>query len=73
MRSVRKFACGGACCYPAAAMRLPMFWPLLGQAQAPTFTKIVDTTTAIPGGTGNFTGFNSPSGDGVDVAFLGFG
>ena len=39
-----------------------------------TFTKIVDTSDAIPGGTGNFTGFRvAPSLDGGDVAFTGFG
>ncbi len=39
-----------------------------------TFTKIADTSTPIPGGTGNFTAFGQrPSIDGGDVAFLGFG
>ena len=39
-----------------------------------TFTKIADTNTPIPGGTGTFTGFGvAPSIDGGDVAFIGFG
>ncbi len=39
-----------------------------------TFTKIADTTTPIPGGTGNLTGFDGPpSIDGGDVAFRGVG
>ena len=39
-----------------------------------TFTRIADTSTPIPSGTGNFTLFSqSPSIDGGDVAFLGFG
>jgi sugar lactone lactonase YvrE len=35
--------------------------------------KIVDTATAIPGGTGTFTGFGNVSLSATDVAFLGFG
>lgn len=46
-----------------------------GKAEAATFsfTKIADTNTPIPGGTGNFTGFGVPSLDRGDVAFLGNG
>ena len=35
--------------------------------------KIADTSTAIPGGTGTFTGFDNVSLSATDVAFLGFG
>jgi sugar lactone lactonase YvrE len=35
--------------------------------------KIADTSTAIPGGTGNFTGFGAVSLSATDVAFLGLG
>ena len=35
--------------------------------------KIADTNTAIPGGTGTFTGFGDVSLSATDVAFLGFG
>jgi len=35
--------------------------------------KIADTATAIPGGTGNFTGFGNVSISATDVAFLGLG
>ncbi len=39
-----------------------------------TFTKIADTSTPIPGGTGTFTAFGQrPSIDGGDVAFQGSG
>jgi hypothetical protein len=38
-----------------------------------TFTKVADTTTAIPGGPGNFTGFGSVSMDGGEIAFVGTG
>jgi hypothetical protein len=39
-----------------------------------TFTKIADTSTPIPGGAGNFTGFGIASViDAGEVAFLGFG
>ena len=34
---------------------------------------IADTTTAIPGGTGDFTSFGAASHDGYDVAFIGNG
>jgi hypothetical protein len=38
-------------------------------------STVADTNTPVPGGTGNFTGFNVlfPSDDGPDVAFGGFG
>jgi hypothetical protein len=35
--------------------------------------RIADTATAIPGGTGNFTGFRNVSISATDVAFLGLG
>jgi hypothetical protein len=35
--------------------------------------KIADTSTAIPGGTGNFTGFRAVTISDTDVAFLGVG
>ena len=35
--------------------------------------RIADTSTAIPGGTGNFTSFGDVSLSATDVAFLGFG
>lgn len=38
-----------------------------------TITKIADTNTAIPNGSGNFTGFGAVSLDGQDVAFRGLG
>jgi len=38
-----------------------------------TFRKVADTTTPIPGGTGNFVIFESPSIDGGSVAFKGAG
>jgi hypothetical protein len=38
-----------------------------------TFTKIVDTSTSIPDGTGTFTKFHAPSISGRNVAFLGRG
>jgi len=38
-----------------------------------TFTKIVDTNTLIPSGTGGFTQLDIPSIDGNHVAFLGVG
>jgi hypothetical protein len=38
-----------------------------------TFTKIVDTSTFIPDGTGTFTEFRAPSISGSNVAFLGRG
>lgn len=37
------------------------------------FTKIVDTSTAIPGGTGNFTSVSVPSLEGDDLVFYGSG
>jgi hypothetical protein len=36
-----------------------------------TFTKIADTDTAVPGGTGNFTGFFNPSISNGTVTFYG--
>jgi hypothetical protein len=53
-----------------------MFFVFSGHAHAInySFTKVADTSTAIPGGTGNFLGFGSfPSISGGDVAFWGFG
>ncbi len=44
--------------------------PGLGQI---TFTKIVDTSTPIPGGTGNFTSFSAPSLRDGNLAFNAFG
>jgi len=38
-----------------------------------TFTKIADTSTLIPGGTGTFTTFNDPSLNQGNLAFLGRG
>ena len=38
-----------------------------------TFTKIADTSTTIPGGSGAFVGFAAPSVSGTTVAFLGVG
>jgi hypothetical protein len=35
--------------------------------------KIADTSTAIPAGTGNFTGFGNVSISALDIAFIGFG
>src|SRR6476469_7064457 len=35
------------------------------------YRKVVDTTAAIPSGTGNFTGFWNVSYDGTNVAFVG--
>lgn len=50
---------------------------LYGAALAPPLVgppfRIADTTTAIPGGTGNFTGFGATSVSETDVAFLGMG
>ena len=37
------------------------------------FLRIADLNTLIPSGSGNFTGFGSPSLDGGNVAFQGFG
>src|SRR5262245_41771709 len=43
-----------------------------GDALSFTFQIIADTNTSIPGGFGTFVaGFNPPSVDGTDVAFLG--
>src|SRR5262245_43448263 len=39
---------------------------------AGSLTLVADTSTAIPGGTGNFAGFFSPSARGGDLAFGGF-
>ena len=36
-----------------------------------TFTKVVDTDTPVPGGTGHFAGFRDISLDGGDIAFYG--
>ncbi|NIA07447.1 MAG: PEP-CTERM sorting domain-containing protein [Actinobacteria bacterium] len=47
--------------------------PGLAEAATWTFTKVVDTSTAIPGGGGNFTDFYAPSFDAGDVAFNGDG
>lgn len=38
-----------------------------------SITQVADTNTAIPGGTGNFFAFNSPTFDNGSVAFRGFG
>jgi hypothetical protein len=38
-----------------------------------TFTKVADSGTAIPGGSGSFTSFTAPSISGSTVAFLGGG
>jgi len=38
-----------------------------------TFTKVADENTAIPGGTGTFTGFSDPFLDGGNVIFLAVG
>ena len=46
--------------------------PHSGQATPFTFTKIADTNTSIPGGTGNFTLFEVPSLDDGIVEFTGF-
>ena len=37
------------------------------------FTKIADTNTVVPGGTGTFRAFAAPVLDGDDIGFLGFG
>jgi hypothetical protein len=42
-------------------------------AQPIVFTRIADTTTAIPNGSGNFTGWLSPSVFGSTIAFTGSG
>jgi hypothetical protein len=60
----------------ALALGLSVCLLVSGKAEANTFefTKIVDTNTPIPGGTGNFTGFlNPPFLDKRNVAFHGFG
>jgi hypothetical protein len=46
-----------------------------GKAHAATFTytKIVDTSTPVPGGLGNFELFDPPSLEGKNVAFRGYG
>ena len=56
----------------------PMFgFVLLGAKPAAalpvTFSKVADTDTAIPGGTGNFEDFGTPSIGGGEVAFRGRG
>lgn len=47
--------------------------PHTGQALPFTFTKIADTNTSIPGGTGNFTLFGAPSLETGTVTFTDFG
>ena len=57
-----------------AALAFLLFAGLPAHAQQITFTKVVDTNTPIPGGTGNFTQLgNRPSIDGNDVAFTASG
>jgi hypothetical protein len=47
---------------------------LIGTSPSPPQVKIADLNTAIPGGTGNFTGFfGSPAISGNNVAFIGSG
>ncbi len=46
-------------------------WAEDALAQSCTFTKVADTNTPIPGGTGTFEGFGDPSLDGGKVAFAG--
>ena len=69
-------------CHKAIAnvMRLPSFVCAIGIlgsgpaiAQTVTFTKIVDTDTPIPGGTGTFTTFGDRSLDQGILAFIGHG
>ncbi len=49
---------------------LTIFRPCLGQI---AFTKIVDTSTPIPGGTGNFAQFDVPSLDNGNLGFRAYG
>ncbi len=53
-------------------MAVLLLFPAAGEA-AFTFTKVADTATGIPGGSGNFTGFGEPSLVGDDLAFGGSG
>jgi hypothetical protein len=56
----------------ASVVALLLGFPAIGTPEI-IFTRIADTTTPVPGGTGNFTGFLEPSLDNGTVAFQGFG
>ncbi len=61
------------CFLPGLAGSLLLGLPAASEADF-IFTKIVDTNSAIPGGTGNFTGFSDlPAISGSTVAFFGGG
>src|SRR5262245_50850751 len=60
--------------------RLFCIWPAVGvvlaahtRTQATDFTRVVDSTTAVPDGAGPFAQFGAPAYDGVSIAFLGGG
>jgi PEP-CTERM motif len=63
-RCVRAFLCVG---FSSAVL----LWSTATAATVFTFTKIADTNTAIPGGSGDFVSFGSPSISGGNVAFSG--
>src|SRR5215471_9026122 len=47
--------------------------PSVAVAQPISFITVADTNTAIPSGTGNFTGVSAPAVSGGQVAFKGTG
>ncbi|MFC1824355.1 PEP-CTERM sorting domain-containing protein [Thermodesulfobacteriota bacterium] len=55
------------------ALAIVLFFPIHSNAISWNFTKVADLSTAIPGGTGNFTALSAPSISNGEVVFQGHG